>query len=564
MLDNVKISRKVMLLMLIQLLIISTLGYVSMSSMSKIGIEITDIAHKNIPLTTQVTNITEHQLEEAILFEKVVSHLLIDLVKGKGTSSESLKLADELTKKTASLHKELVDLEKVITGYIKTSHSVQEERRYSNFLTTFKKVEEEFFHLEEATNKQLSEIKANGIKSQLDNIYSLEKESETVTEHLVELLHEAQKFSIEAAETAEADEIKAISFIITILILSYIVGIFVSILIGRSITKPLGIVIDRIREVVSGDGDLTQRINTSRKDELGEISNLFDGFMEKLQGTIKSIYTSSESLEKSSNTASGIIQNTLQSVDVQRSEVEQVKESVRHMNEATAEVARNAVEASTVADKVKGKVLEGKTSADDTQVIIKQLSKEVADTSKDIGLLVKETENIGVFLDTIQGIAEQTNLLALNAAIEAARAGETGRGFAVVADEVRSLAQRTQESTVDIQALVEKLQKEASNAMEGMNKGAAITEQCLTKSNETSAVFDEAANAVNEISAFNMQIATAAEEQSTVADLVQGSVDKINDIAQKTQGDAVRAVESNTEIEDRLGDLHQDLNKFKC
>ncbi|MDB4838037.1 methyl-accepting chemotaxis protein [Marinomonas sp.] len=564
MLDNMKISRKIMLLTLIQLMIISVLGYVSISSMSKIGNEITDIAHQHMPLTKSVTNITEHQLEESVLFGKVVSHLLIDFVKGDEASSESLSLTNELTEKTKALHTELIDLEKVISDYVETAHTAQEEKIYSDFLATFKKIEEEFFHLEHEMLDILSKVKSDGIESQLTKFSILEEQSATVSEHLTDLLHEVQDLTVDAANKAEADEMQAIFMIIMILIISFIIGIMVSLLIGRSITQPLNTVISRIKTVVSGDGDLTQRIDAKRKDELGDISNLFDSFMAKLQTTIQSIYVSSESLEKSSNAASGVIQNTLQSVDVQRSEIEQVNESVHHMNEATAEVARNAVEASSVADKVKDKVLEGKSSADETQTIIKRLTQEVNDTSKDIGLLVKETENIGVFLDTIQGIAEQTNLLALNAAIEAARAGETGRGFAVVADEVRSLAQRTQESTVDIQALVEKLQKEASNAMAGMSKGTAITEQCLAKSEETSSVFDEAANAVNEISAFNMQIATASEEQSTVSDLVKVSIEKINDIAQQTQSDAALAVESNTDIESRLGDLHKDLNKFKC
>ena len=563
MLSSIKISHKVLIMSLIQLTLLACLGYVSFVSMVKVGNEISDIAHKNIPLANKITVITEHQLEESILFEKVISHALVDKIKGKDISQDSLKLIDKLSKKTKSLHYELDNLKQDIEELTNTSHSKVEEQKYRDLSVNLQNINTQFFNLETKILNLLETMKTFGVEAVLDKIYELEKENEVVTKNLEDLLHNAQKFSLDAANTAEQDEMDALNLISFIICVAVILSIIVPLVLGYSIIKPLNTLIERIRAVATGDGDLTVRIHSEGKDEVAVVSGIFDTFMDKLQTTIKEVTASAESVGRASDNALARIEETLSGVESQGAETEQVNESVKHMTEATSEVAQSTVEASGVAEQVKERVLEGKISADETQVIIKQLAEDVRGTSNDIDALVKETDNIGTVLDTIQSIAEQTNLLALNAAIEAARAGETGRGFAVVADEVRTLAQRTQESTVDIQARVETLQREAAKAMESMKKGSVVTEQCLEKSERTSAVFDEAASAVNEISAINMQIATAAEEQSSVANLVKTNIENINTVTAETQEGTLCAVESNKKIELRLSELHKSLSNFK-
>ncbi len=348
-----------------------------------------------------------------------------------------------------------------------------------------------------------------------------------------------------------------------VLIGAVIFALLLPVVIGRSITRPIHFLQTRLEEITTGDGDLTLRINSPMKDEIGEVSNSFDLFIDQLASTIRKIADSSTALEKSSSTATRIMEEAQQSIKTQQGETTIVSNAVSEMNTATQEVALNTASAAHIAEQVKESVEVGKRSADETQEIIRDMAHEVTKTSKDIETLAKETESIGTVLDAIRGIAEQTNLLALNAAIEAARAGETGRGFAVVADEVRSLAQRTQESTVDIQELVEKLQKEASQAVSSMQNGNKKTEACLSKSTETSHAFEEAYEAVSKISDLNIQIATAVEEQSHVTAEITTNLQNIQDIALSTTEGAENTAIANEQITQQVIELNNTIHQFK-
>ncbi|MFT2111006.1 methyl-accepting chemotaxis protein [Marinomonas sp. 2405UD68-3] len=544
-------------------MLIASLGWFSITQLEQIGGEIDDIASEHIPLTRSITLVTEYQLQVAIGFERVIAHALLDEIKGHGHSKESLALETALDKSLLKLHDEVIKTERLIENATQNLHTEANKEKIYNFLVNFKKIEEEFFTLEEKTHHFLEKIMKHGILDVIGDVPELEHQYEVLDNNLIELLNTAQSFSIASAETAREDELHSVKIIMTTLGIALAFSIFIPILIGRAITTPIGLLIERIQELVSGGGDLTLRINSKAKDEVGDIANALDSFMEKLQDIITTVNSSSTSLGQSSEVATNTIKNTLASVEHQRIATERVVSAMTQMSQTTGEVARNTAEASSVTEQVKNRVLEGRQSAEDTQDIIKRLADDVKSTSTDINGLMKETNNIGMVLETIQGIAEQTNLLALNAAIEAARAGETGRGFAVVADEVRSLAQRTQDSTVSIQELVETLQKEANHAVGSMARGLSITEECLEKSLHTAQVFEDAASAVNEISDFNIQIEKATEEQVEVAHLIQKDLENINSIAKKTSENAEQAESSNKSIAVNLMDLHSSLNQFK-
>ncbi len=563
MISKLKISHKFFIMSTIQLLLIMLVGGFSINQFTKIGHEIEEIAHDHLPLTQALTLITEHQLQQAIAVEKVISHALLDEIKGKGISPESTTLITDLEVNLKKLHDEIVTVEETIKTLQANLENAAAKQKYDLILNEFINVEAEFFELENIILNFLNIIQNNGIRSALNSIAEIEHANELLDKHIISILNESQKFALDSANIAFEDEQQAVNIIMTVLAIAILVGIIIPILIGRSIIRPLENLLTRLEDLVNGDGDLTLRMNFKRNDEVGEVANKLDRFISKLQTIITSISESSTRLDNNSAKASIIVQNTLTSVDKQETETSLVAEAVSEMSDATEEVARNTISASDVATQMLELVEKGKSTAEENQRITSQLSRDVQATSHSIDNLAKETDNIGVVLDTIQGIAEQTNLLALNAAIEAARAGESGRGFAVVADEVRSLAQKTQTSTIDIQKLVENLQAGAKEAMDSMNKGIEVTEHCTIIGKKTAEHFEEVVSAVNNIADLNQQIAAATEEQSTVATQILDSIKSISEISQTTSQDTNKVATANYSMAEDVDSLKNRLAQFK-
>ena len=188
-------------------------------------------------------------------------------------------------------------------------------------------------------------------------------------------------------------------------------------LVTRAIRTPIMNLIDRLKQVSEGDGDLTIRLDDSSRDETGTVANAFNKFLGVLMGTITQINSKAEELGQSSEVAVSAMQRTLQNVEKQRCDIEQVATAINQMNATTQEVANSTANASSVTDEVRKHVMEGQKEALATQEVIQELANEVTTSSGVIENLVSETNNIGQVLESIQGIAEQTNLLALNAAL---------------------------------------------------------------------------------------------------------------------------------------------------
>jgi len=563
MFNSIKIVHKIYFLGLSLLCIILAVGLIGLTQMKKIGDEIIDIAEIDIPLNNIVTHITEHQLTQVIELERAVLNAVLNKYAGGHHEQEMAHHIQEVRTISKAIEHEFVEAEELLEKALHIAHSQVARDKLTNLQENILLIDSHFVRTEHESFELVDLLAANKLDQALVLLPTLEKHQTELDNELIAILDEIQNFTTESTLTAEHDEKNAISLITMVLIGAVIFALLLPVVIGRSITRPIHFLQTRLEEITTGDGDLTLRINSPMKDEIGEVSNSFDLFIDQLASTIRKIADSSTALEKSSSTATRIMEEAQQSIKTQQGETTIVSNAVSEMNTATQEVALNTASAAHIAEQVKESVEVGKRSADETQEIIRDMAHEVTKTSKDIETLAKETESIGTVLDAIRGIAEQTNLLALNAAIEAARAGETGRGFAVVADEVRSLAQRTQESTVDIQELVEKLQKEASQAVSSMQNGNKKTEACLSKSTETSHAFEEAYEAVSKISDLNIQIATAVEEQSHVTAEITTNLQNIQDIALSTTEGAENTAIANEQITQQVIELNNTIHQFK-
>lgn len=302
-------------------------------------------------------------------------------------------------------------------------------------------------------------------------------------------------------------------------------------------------------------GNLTAHIDTRGLKELHSLSQALAILVNSLRNQVSVISTGSDNLSASAVELSHITQDTSNTVMKQRSETEQIATAINEMNAASAEVTSNACGAAEAANQARDEALNGQKVVAESMDAINAVANEVEKASIVIGNLQTESENIGTVLDVIKSIAEQTNLLALNAAIEAARAGEQGRGFAVVADEVRTLASRTQQSTREIEGMVEKLQTNSSQAVSAMAESQARASASVEQAGKASDSLQVITTAIGSISDMNTQIATAAEQQSAVADVINQNIDNITGLADHTSDSAKRVTDSSEDLSKMAAEL---------
>ena len=334
-------------------------------------------------------------------------------------------------------------------------------------------------------------------------------------------------------------------------------------LVTRLMYRPIGGEPQYIEALVSriSAGDLTN-IPKLNGDETGiyrstlEMAGNLQGIIGNIEQSSNSLSSQSSSLETSSNQLST-------SSEEQMMQLEQVATAMNQMTATVAEVAQNAMQASSSSNEASLSSQSGLETVGDMNQQISLLVTNIEQVQDSILGVEKETQNVGSILDVIRGIAEQTNLLALNAAIEAARAGEQGRGFAVVADEVRNLANKTQESTNEIQTMISSLQTQAKQSVELMVENAETAKVTREKSDQASQMLNTIQHEIGTIQDMNNQIAAAAEEQSQVAVEINENVVNVNDLARATVDDVQQNVQTAQNVNNVSDELHQTIKMFK-
>ncbi|EPM7820132.1 methyl-accepting chemotaxis protein [Vibrio alginolyticus] len=345
-------------------------------------------------------------------------------------------------------------------------------------------------------------------------------------------------------------------------IIAVIASIIALTLLIRTLMRPLDTLNNAIKDVASGKGDLTQRLETDTDQEFSELATNFNTFMENLQQQIiESKRISDQILNGTQITAEGA-KDSAGAIHTQLQELEQLATAMHEMSVTATEVANNAQGAASAAKEADQATVEGSSIVGESTQTINMLSDSIDLAVEEVQVLESATANIETILKVINDIADQTNLLALNAAIEAARAGESGRGFAVVADEVRTLAQRTQESTTEIRTMIEQLQSGASSVANTMHqsKGSAI--EAVEKAGLANSALQRIRDAIQRISDMNLQIASAAEEQSLVAEEINNNTVNIKDLSTQVAESANR---TNDAMQAQQEDVHkqdQILNRF--
>ena len=382
--------------------------------------------------------------------------------------------------------------------------------------------------------------------------------------HFLEDFEEVADGKVEAQVGEVADITSFVDkLIIGVLVIGLIAAFAIASISKQQISKPINMAAKRLKEIAHGDGDLSVSLPVQGQDEISDLSNSFNVFIADIRDTVRDVASAASRIKSASNRMSEIANETSSGLNQQHAETEQVATSTNEMANTVEEVAKNAAAAAESATSANDEATKGKEIVVASTHNIDALAAQVRQTTEIISHLEEDSNAIGSILDVIRDIAEQTNLLALNAAIEAARAGEMGRGFAVVADEVRNLAQRTQESTQEIQEMIEKLQARAQNAARAMEAGQNQAQSTVDQAHQAAVALESIASAVATINDMNLQIAAAAEEQSAVTEEINRNVSNITHQAESTAQVSSQTADTGQELAALSNELTSRISHFK-
>jgi len=374
-----------------------------------------------------------------------------------------------------------------------------------------------------------------------------------------ERLAEANSFIVEIENSAAS----ARNTVLILLAMSIVVGFILAVVLPNIISGPINKITKQLKDISQGEGDLTKRLNVKQQDEVGMLARFFDEFMDKLQGMVSKVQDVSNSVGHSASDLRNVSEKNSLSINEQNLAIHTVVTAVEEMSSAAKEVAANTAETAEKARQANISSDAGVKTIDNTIDRIEKLSIELDEASNTISRVEQEASNVNSVLDVIRGIAEQTNLLALNAAIEAARAGEQGRGFAVVADEVRTLASRTQDSTQDIQRMLEGLQQGVKSSVDAISASVETARDTVESASTTGQSLNDVKKIIDSISQMTVQVATAVEEQSQVVDEINKNLSSIGEYSNDVASGAEAATKSCLLLDDLADGLTNEVNRFR-
>ncbi len=555
--DNLSTQKKIFFLVITLLLMQMMTSGFGAFKIQMISEEFNNIQQEAMPLTELNADITIKQLESEILVERLFR------IANIASSKETIpSLHQQILTLSSDIDQEIIQAENILHDALKHPLTEALKTEMTELETLQLAIEKEHQQFDVTVEQLITSIEQGQQISQ-QQILDFEQSEQRINQHLKDMLVNIEVMAEHTIEKVHQDEISALYNLIIFAVLSLLIGLLLSQQLAKRITAPIYAFMDTLTNM-SKDNDLTHRMNDTRQDEMGQLAGTFNQFIQKLQVLVQNITTASHQLASAAEETSTVIHMTSKDIDEQKNGTIQVASAINEMAASVQEVAFNTEQASNAANNGGQNSDNGKVTVQDMVHAIDDLAQEITRSSDVITHVKTSSENIGSVLDVIKNIAEQTNLLALNAAIEAARAGEQGRGFAVVADEVRSLAQKTQGSTHQIEALITDLQQESDNAVTSMKNNRMGITTLIEKADSATESLNAITDSVHAISEMNIHIASAAEQQSHVVADINKNISTIQEVSENTAVGSKQIASASQEIAQLSEDLRAMVQQFKA
>nr|WP_275440578.1 methyl-accepting chemotaxis protein [Vibrio sp. Of7-15] len=522
-----------------------------------------------IELKQRANNAAINMREQARVVDDLLTGIRQDqkkvfeqLIESKG-NHRSIKEGKERADDTNRMLKWMLESRRAEKNYIQYAdekYARYVDKHIENMTQLMKDLKQRYTNL---SHKSMADNVLGSIRkyqASFNNYQSIQQEMLVANDILLSKAREAESLINDMRKVQKAhlaEQVNSIEMVsIGLSLVAIFVGLVISVVITRMIVTPLQEAVRITRSVA--EGDLTVEVNTERKDEIGDLFVGMASMTTDLRQVISHLSVSISQIAASSEELSAVTVQTSAGVNSQRGDIDQVATAMTEMNATASEVASRADLTSQAALQANEQTKVGNELVVSTVQGMGALAQEVEQSAEVIQQVKADSENIVSVLDVIKNIADQTNLLALNAAIEAARAGEYGRGFAVVADEVRSLAQKTQDSTIEVEQLIDTLKSGTDTAVGAMENSQQQVQQMVNMSEQVNDALTSITEEVSTITEMNIQIATAAQEQSAVSEDVNIRVNAIQGVSDQTAAASEQTSAASAELA-KLGEELQSL-----
>lgn len=493
------------------------------------------------------------QMERISTIQHAAMQGSIHMLKAREYEGEFFTRKDDkwvgrVEKEVGEVYKVLEGLDKVNTDKKIKEHSTRAQQLGKAYVDQFKSLVDTF--------KSGGDV-VEGREELRDVINEFQPQLEAYIPKIADGLYKKASAELDATLT------KGKTIMLAVLVGSAVGQVLMLLFIVLPVLKSISSMTERLKDIATGEGDLTKRIEVASKDEIGETAHWFNTFVENLAGIIAQVAANARQV---SAVAENVRQNSsamVASSEDMAGQAASVAVASEEMSATAFEIANSCTRSAASAAEADQATDTGVKVIQETIAGMERIAERVREAAGNVEELGSKSMQIGTIVGTIEDIADQTNMLALNAAIEAARAGEMGRGFAVVADEVRALSERTTKATKEIADMIRMIQQETSGAVKAMESGVAEVENGTREASRSGEALGVITNEIQNVTQQMSQIATAAEEQSATTNTISQSIRQITDVVQESTDKAQQSAASAQELARLADELQRLMGKFR-